>query len=286
MDSGGVSGGALPARDDLGRRLALLGRAVVYELQKATAFRAGFIVRELLRGLFHPLVMICVYRGILGGGGEELGGFSYRELVHYLLLVAVFDKLVFHRDGLELSTQIFEGYLTKYLVMPLDYFVLALARWVQFMLVELPLMALVWTAGALALPGWWPMPSSGAALAQALALIVLGSYCFFLTFFIVHTLAFWLDVVWTLIVMVTFVGTFMRGVLIPISAMPEALRAALEWCFPYWTLSAPIEIYLGRLSTGDFARGAGVLLASALLLELLRRELWRRGRRRYAGSGM
>jgi ABC-type uncharacterized transport system permease subunit len=102
----------------------------------------------------------------------------------------------------------------------------------------------------------------------------------------VHTLAFWLDVVWTQILMVTFVSSFVRGVLIPVAAMPDALRGVLSWCFPYWTLSGPLEIYLGRLGTADFVRGLCVLAASALALDLLRRELWRRGRRRYLGSGM
>jgi len=269
-----------------GRAIRLLCRAVVYELRKATAFRAGFVVRELLRGLAAPLVMIFVYRAIFRGGYESLGGFSYPELVRYMLLVAVFDKLVIHRDFMELSTQIFEGYVTKYLVMPFGYFVLELGRWVQFLAVELALVGGIWTVGALALPGWWPLPASGAALAQSLGLIVLGSYCFFLTYFIVHALAFWLDVVWTLLVMVSFVGAFVSGALIPVAVMPQALRSVFAWCFPYWTLSAPIEIYLGRLGAGDFLRGLAVLAASAVLLDLLRRELWRRGTRRYTGSGM
>ncbi len=272
--------------DGPGRQLRLLVRAALYELRKVTTFRTGFVVRELLRGLAAPVVMIFVYRAIFSGGVEAIGGYGYEELVSYLLLVAVFDKLVFHRELLDLSTQIFEGYVTKYLVMPFSYFVLALGRWVQFILVELALVTALWCLGAVALPGLWPLPASAPAAAQAVALMLLGSYCFFLTYFIVHVLAFWLDVVWTLLVIVGFVGAFVSGTLIPVSVMPEALRATFAWCFPYWTLSAPIELYLGQLGTSDFLRGLGVLAGSAVLLDLVRRELWRRGTRRYTGSGM
>ena len=264
----------------------LLARAAVYELRKVTAFRTGFVVRELLRGLAPPLVMIFVYRAIFAAGVESIGGYGYPELVHYLLLVALLGKLVFHRDGLDLSEQIFEGYVTKYLVMPFGYFVLALGRFVQFLAVELVLVVALWVVGTLALPDLWPAPASAGALAGALALVVVGSYCFFLTYFIVHLLAFWLDVVWTLLVMAGFATSFMAGALIPVAIMPPALRGALQWLFPYWSLSAPIELFLGRLGTDDWLRGLAVLGASVVALELRRRLVWARGTRRYTGSGM
>ena len=269
------------------RQARLLGQALVYEFRKVSAFRTGFVVRELVRGAGRPVVMIFVYLAIFEAGEvDAIRGFGFRDLVHYLILVATFDKLVFHMRALDLSEQIFEGYVTKFLVMPFQYFTLALGRWVQYVAVQLVFAAVVWTAGALALPGWWPAAAGPVAMGQALLLIVLGSYCFFLTFFIVNALAFWLDVVWTLLVMVGFVGAFVSGVLIPVSIMPDALQRAFFWLFPYWTLSAPIEIFMGRLGTGAFLQGLGVLGGSAVLLEVTRRVVWTRGTRRYTGSGM
>ena len=269
-----------------GPGLALVGRAAVYELRKLSVFRTGFVVRELLRGLAAPLVMIFVYRAIFAGGVRSLGGYALDELVSYLILVALFSKLVFHRDGLDLAEQIFEGYVTKYLVMPFDYFTLCLGRWVQFAVVELALVAGLSAALALALPDLWPEPAGPVPAAGALTLVLLGGYCFFLTYFIVNALAFWLDVVWTLLVMVAFVGAFAGGTLIPVSVMPAALRKVFEWGFPYWTLSAPAELWLGRLPAEAIGRGLAVLVTSAVGLELVRRGLWRRGLARYTGSGM
>jgi ABC-2 type transport system permease protein len=269
------------------RSLRLLWHTLVYEFRKAAAFRTGFIVREVLRGLPQPVVMMFVYHAMFRVDGlESLGGFTYPDMLHYLILVATFDKLLFHQRGLDLSDQIFNGYVTKFLVMPFRYFTLALGRWVQFLAVQLTVSAGIWVLGALLLPEWWPLPVSAAAAGQALVLIVLGSYCFFLTYFIINSLAFWLDVVWTLLVMVSFVGFFMRGTYVPVSVMPQVLQDVFVWLFPYWSLSAPLEIYLGRLGTSDFVRGLLVLAGTIVALELVRRELWRRGTRRYTGSGM
>lgn len=271
----------------LARDGRLLAHAVLYEFRKVAAFRTGFVVREILRGLARPLVTIAMLQVIYAQhAGAEIGGYSRAEAVGYMILVAAFEAFVFHDRALDLSEQIFQGYVTKFLVMPFRYFLLPLGRFVQFTLLQLAVSLALWSAGALALPAVWPLPASALALAQSLVLALLGSYCFLLFYFAVHSLAFWLDVVWSLLVMARFVSLFVAGAMLPVGMLPPGVRAAFEWCFPYWTIAAPIEIFLGRAGSAHFARGVAVLVASALALEAVRRGLWRRGTARYAGSGM
>lgn len=279
------AGGARAA--GLVRDVRLLGRSIAYEFSKVSAFRTGFVVQELLRGIERPIVLLFLFHAVYRVGDREtVGGYSYADTVHYLLLVALFEKLVFHDRALDLSLQIFEGYITKYLVMPLRYFVLPLGRWVQFVSLQLVVVPVLWGIGALVLPGWWPTPASGAAAAEALVLILLGSYCHLLLYFCIHALAFWLDVVWSLLVMARFVALFFGGAVLPVAMMPDGVVDVLRWLFPYWTLAAPVELFLGLQGHADFARGVLVLAGSAAALELLRRALWRAGVRRYSGSGM
>lgn len=268
------------------RDLRLLWVALVYELRKVTAWRAGFVVRELMRGMWRPLVMIFVYRAILAEPLARVGGYDFAGLVRYLILAATFEKLLFHQRGLDLADQVFQGYVTKYLVMPLRYYLLALARFVQHLALQGGVVALLWTAGALSFPEVWPRPVSAAAFAQAALLVLLGSYCYFLVCFLVNLLAFWLDVIWTLSAMTSFVFSFVAGVLVPVSVMPSQLRDVFHWLFPYWAVSAPVELVLGRLGPADFVRGVLVLTMTIALLEALRQLAWRRGLARYVGAGM
>lgn len=270
----------------LRRQLSLLRAAVGYEHRKATAFRAGFVVRELISGFDRPVVMIFVYLAIFrSSGAAEVGGFSYREMVAYLVLAATFWKVVVHERLLDLSEQIFDGYVTKFLVMPFRFFLLVLGRFIQYTSVQLVAAAAVWLLGWTLLPGWWPIPASPRALGQAVVLVLLGSYCYLLLLFVLNALAFWLDVVWTLLVMSRFVVGFVSGQLIPVSMMPEPLRSIFFWTFPYWTLSAPVEIVMGRLGSAEFLQGLGVLAATALSLHLLAAWTWQRGLLRYQGVG-
>ena len=142
-----------------------------------------------------------------------------------------------------------------------------------------------WGLGALLVPAWWPHPVSGVALAQATTLVLLGAACYLLTFFVLNALAFWLDVVSSLLNMFQFVAAFVSGILVPVALMPERVRVAFEALFPYWTVNAPVELLLGRLGTADFVRGLVVLSLSLVALQALAIVTWRRGLARFAGAG-
>lgn len=269
------------------RDARLVARALVYETRKQLAFRTGFVVREVLRGVARPAVMICVYWALYRQPGvTTIGGYSYPDMLRYMILVAVLQRIVFSERSLDLADTIFNGTLTKFLVMPFRFYLLPFSRFVQYTALQSGFAALLWVAGALCLRPWWPFPVTPVAALEAWVLVVLGSYAYFLTVFLINVLAFWLDVVWTLLVMARFVHMFIAGVLIPVTVMPEPIRAALAWLFPYWTVTAPLEIWMGKQDTSDFLRGLAILGASIAVLELARAQLWKRGIRRYAGSGM
>ena len=269
------------------RGLSLLRTCVAYEMRKASAFRVGFLVKEVVRGVDRAAVMAFVYVALFASSSTGIiRGWTLPQMLQYLVLMATAHKILFHERALNLADQIFEGYITKFTVMPMRYFTLVLARWIQFSAVQLGVAAFFWCLGALLLPRWWPMPVSLVALAEALTLIVLASYCFMLLYFIMNTMAFWLGMVWTLLAMSRMVTSFLMGDPIPVSLYPDSLRRVLEWLFPYWAMSGPIDIFLGRAGLPAFLKGMLVLSATIVVLQVASLALWRRGLRQYGGSGM
>lgn len=268
------------------RELRVLPRVVAYELRKSTAFRLGFVLRQLLHGVPRPAVMVLVYVAIFRAtAAAELRGYTLPDLVAYLIWTALSIKCLTDERTLDVGEQIFDGYVTKYLVMPVSFLTLLWGRFVQFTLVQLASAALLYGAGALLLPGHWPAPASGLALVQATTLLLLGAACYHLMHLVIGMLAFWLDVVWSLHNMFGFVATFVAGALVPIALMPEPVQAVFAALFPYWTVFAPAELLLGRMGTDDFARGLSVLGATLAALQVLALVTWKRGLVRYAGSG-
>ena len=128
----------------------LILRSAGYEMRKRIQFRTGFFVREVLFGTVEPLIMLFVYGALYasaGGGDVVLGGWTFDEILRYVAGLLVVRKLIFHNRGIELSTEIFEGRVTKYLVMPLRYFALLQGRFLQYTLLQVVIAGLVWAAG-------------------------------------------------------------------------------------------------------------------------------------------
>ena len=270
----------------LGSQLRLLPHVVAYEWRKATAFRVGFLLREVLIGAPRPAVMVAVYYAMFqSSGAEHFRGYRFEDLVAYLVWSSAITKLLYNERTLDLSEQIFDGYITKYLVMPVSFFTLLTGRFVQFTAVQLGCALLFYALGAALVPNYWPLPASALALAQALVLLLLGAACFFLMITILHLLAFWLDVVWSLTNMFAFSASFVAGVIVPIALLPDSVQAVFRVTFPYWTVFAPAELLLGRMGSPEFAHGLLVLGAWLLALIALARITWRRGVLRYAGAG-
>ena len=70
------------------------------------------------------------------------------------------------------------------------------------------------------------------------------------------------------------------------ASWPAWLSDAFWYLFPYWSLSAPVEIFMGRLGAAHFMEGLLVLTVTIAVMEVLRAIVWRRGVRQYSGSGM
>jgi len=167
----------------------------------------------------------------------------------------------------------------------MSFFTLVLGQFVQFTSLQLIASLACWGIGAIALPDHWPYPSSALALLQAFALVGLGAYCYFLASYILSCLAFWLDVVWSLLAMFRFISMFVAGVLVPVALMPDAVQSAFRYTFPYWTVFAPAELLIGRMASDQVATGACVLVAWVVVLQLTAAWVWRRGVARFAGAG-
>jgi ABC-2 type transport system permease protein len=270
----------------LGAQLALLPHVVAYEWRKATAFRASFLLREVLLGTPRPAVTAAVYYAMFQStGAADFRGYRFADLVAYLVWSAAISKCLINDRVLDVAEQIFDGYITKYLVMPVSFFTLAAGRFVQFTLVQLGCAGLFYGLGAALLPSYWPLPVSALAFAQAFGLLLLGACCYYVLLLILQLLAFWLDVVWSLTNMFQFVASFVAGVIIPVALMPDAVQAVFRVTFPFWSVFAPAEILLGRMGSAEFHEGLIVLGAWLVALCALARVTWRRGVLRYAGVG-
>jgi ABC-2 type transport system permease protein len=90
-------------------------------LVERMAYRGDFLLGTVLR--FLPVMTtILLWEAVFAGSGkQELGGFTRREMIAYLLLIHI-SRMFSSMPGLAagITRDIREGSLKKYLVQPLD----------------------------------------------------------------------------------------------------------------------------------------------------------------------
>ena len=73
-----------------------------------------------------------VLRDVSELGPGSIRGYRFPDLVAYLVWTAAIYKCLSDERTLDLAEQIFDGYITKYLVMPISFFTLLSGRFLQF----------------------------------------------------------------------------------------------------------------------------------------------------------
>ncbi len=266
-------------------RLAL--HLFALEFKRAFAYRAEFWIGFLGNALSQFGVAYCLWAALFSGLGKTvLQGFTLPDMALYYLLIPLVERVVMGPEMNHISSEIYEGTLTRYLVYPVAFFrfkyVSALAQSLVFagqMAVVVGTFLLIF-----GVPPAYHITTSGIAL--TLLACALGTLLYFVLAACLEMVAFWADNVWSLMVLNKLVLHFLGGGLLPLVFFPEALRTFLNLTpFPY-LVSFPLRFLMGGVSAVEMETGFGIMAFWIVVLSLLANRIWRHGVKQYAGVGI
>jgi ABC-2 type transport system permease protein len=267
----------------------LFGQVLSLEARKAMSYRADFWINALLSFVAQLGVVAYLWWSIFqAAGSETIGGWSYRELLLYYVLVILVGKLVRGEEfgGGQASQDIYDGGLSRYLVYPTSYFRFKYAQHLGGLLPALVQLALF---GALA-PLLLAVPGGSAPSPLALLLgacsLVLGNLLYYTLQLPVQGVAFWADNVWSLSVLLRFASGLLGGAMLPLDLFPPWARSLLEGLPFRYLFDFPVNTLLGRIGPLEWLQGTAVALGWLALAALATRAVWRRGERVYTGVGI
>jgi ABC-2 type transport system permease protein len=269
---------------------ALLGwvpHAFSLELRKTFSYRVSFWVSLIGTLVAEIGLAYFLWRAMFDSQGvTEMGGYSFRGMMLYYVMVPLVARLVRGEDNRFISEDIYEGGLTRYLVYPLSFlqykYVSQLA--LSFIAALQLLLALCVFAALFGIPP--EIQLTPGSLLQGFAISWIGTLLFFFMGGCFEMVAFWQDNVWSLMAMLRIVANLLGGALIPLSLFPSSMRAVLAYLpFEYLT-SFPIRCFMGQVGAAEWLHGAAISLAWVLVFGFLARIVWRRGTRQYSGVGL
>lgn len=214
----------------------------------------------------------------------SLGGYSFEQMLVYYAMIPFVVRLVKSSDDFNISREIYEGGINKYLIYPISYTASKMIERSAFSTMAIAQMLI----GLAFLSFFIPITNYMTFQTFLLCLLfcAVSFLLYFLMSFFLEMFAFWFDSVWSLGVMLRFITMFLGGAMIPISLFPSSVQNALSYTpFPY-LFSAPMQVLMGQLSGAEAVQALMITCAWIAPMFLACKFILSRGLRNYSGIGI
>jgi len=255
-----------------------IGSLISLEIRKILAYRSDFWISFVGQVLIQFLIAKSFWTAIFESKGvQEINGFSLELMTSYYLIMPIANKVLTGENIGFLSREIYDGTFSRYLILPLNFFKYKFTTYLThscFFILQL-LIVLIVSRTQLQFD----------ALFFGLLTLFFGAITYFFMSITIELISLWADNIWSLMVMLRFLATFLGGSLIPLELYPSfIMNICLFTPFPY-ILSAPVRLIMGLDSTDVMLKVWGILFiwsASFFLISLL---VWKKGQYRFQGVG-
>lgn len=244
------------------------------------AYRAEILIWILTATM--PLIMMAMWDSVAAEG--PVAGMTQADLARYFTVTLVVRHLTSCWVVWELNMLIRSGGLSPHLLRPMH------PMWFQVVrhAVALPMRLAVLVPMVALLVAWRPEMGLAPTLPQ-LAVAAVSSALAWLVVFATQVafgcLAFWYGQSLGVFNLWFGLWSVFGGYLVPLSVMPEGVRAVADWLPFRSMLSIPIEIGAGLLPPAEW--GGALLLQAAwvLITGAVAMRVWRAGLARYGAFG-
>ena len=223
----------------------------------------------------------AVYQSNPSGMDASINGFTYKEMISYVVLTTVFGFVTFNNDTLwYINKDIKEGTIGNYVIKPISY----RGRFVASNLGALLTMTLVFgtplycaSLGALIGIGFLPVPSILTFIIHFLLFIISGVLASLLNdviSYIFGIFCFYTSAAWGLNALKTTIISFLSGTMLPIAFFPPIFKEIVTY-MPFAGMSQnPVLILMMKYSYLDCMRVILVSFGWLVLLEIFAKLLF------------
>ena len=259
-------------------------------LEERLVYRGDFALGTLMR--FLPIVtQVFLWSAVFAerqasGGGREIAGYSYHDMIAYYLLTMIsrgFSSMPGLATGV--ARDIRDGTIKKYLIQPIDMLGFLMLyrtahKLVYYGVAAAPF-ALVFYLCRGYFNGW---PDAATLVAFVLSLVM----SFLLGFFLEATLGmigFWFLEVNSLLFVYMLLSFFLSGHMFPIDMLPGVLGTVVKEIPLQYLAYFPAAVFLGKLAGSALWLGLCKQFAWVVFFMVASRVTFHLGTRRYSGYG-
>ncbi len=252
-------------------------------LQTSVVYRFdtfAFLASEMFALITFFYLWSTIYRT-----GQEVGSYGLRGIVTYYLLAIFLGGFIKSTDiAWRVGDDIRFGYITNYLLKPLDYEKTMLAVVLARACFNLAAYFLIIVFAFVFLGNYLAFSFSWLRLGYFMGAVILGFLINYLFFFIVGISAFWFGYIFGFNFILSTIAGFLSGSIVPLDLLPGWL-VNLNVFLPFqYILYVPISILSGKAPFNLYL--LFIPFCWVLFLYFLSRFLFLRGVKRYEGFGI
>lgn len=257
------------------------------ELRQIITYRADFWVNFVGNASITFILAYFLWAGIFEANqAESMNGFTMKDIILYYLIVPQLMRIQQGSGIGNISREIYDGGLTKYLLYPVNYYVHKIIVYfahTTFYILQLFLIIFLY---------WTFTGEEGVLQFSALQffLFLLSLYFIALLYFsmssISEFIAFWADNIWSLGVIIRFVVSFLGGALIPLTFFPQWAQAILyKTPFPY-LITFPFDVLTKPLIIEKYFENLIIITFWTAIFMTMSYFVWNKGKYKYSGVGI
>ncbi|MBR0294694.1 MAG: ABC-2 family transporter protein [Bacilli bacterium] len=226
---------------------------------------------------------LAVYQSSEGGIDSSINGFTYKEMIVYVVLTTIFGFITFNDDTLWfINRDIRQGTIGNFLIKPISYRGKFIASNIgAFLMMSIVFGIPLYAAGLGVLIGIGYLPVASvwdfiAHFALFLVASVLACLLNGVISYIFGILCFYTSAAWGLNALKTTVISFLSGTLLPIAFFPNVFREIVTY-MPFAGMSQnPVLILMMKYDYLECCKVILISLAWLVLLELFAKLLFSR----------
>lgn len=238
------------------------------------------ILMEILGSLFTLIFLVLIWSVLLKGG--SLKGYDLKSIIVYYLFINFLAILYGFAGGFippVLSRLIMSGEIKDYLVRPFNFLYYFIFFNFGKSVVSFGLVFLLFVLFFLFFKG------SFLDLAVLLFIILISTIFFILIRSAVGLLAFWLEDVSVLAMLVYFFIMILSGRIIPLDFYPNWLLKIIDWLPFKYMYYLPSAYFASKISSVEIIKGLIILMFWSLIFALIDKWLFNQGIKKLKAYG-
>jgi ABC-2 type transport system permease protein len=264
--------------------MAKYNKCFAMGLQKMMEYRADFFA-NLVSVVFPIIIQISIWSKVYSRSQQEsLYGYSSKQMILYVIVVAVLGRFFSTGFEYEINVDIKEGGLNKYIVHPINYYwYRAFVFWGEKTSVVLPYMLSIFLV--LIVSGSIGMIFSGIRFIAFIVAVCIALVICYSLYFCIGMLAFWISEVSRVFPAFSVILSLLSGGLFPLDVLGKGFATLKNYLPMNYMLQFPVDLLINKEMENSIGYSMAIGTVWAIVLILISQLLWNCGLKKYVSVG-